>query len=246
MIFDDFVRAAGKKDMILAFQEMRHLNVLLKDLPPEEKKDNLVFFVIPGLSSKDNTTEITRRYLQTKGYKSFASGIEGGIEFTSACIDKLTANVQAARESLMPHQKLVVMGHSAGGLIARGIVKRNPDRVAAVFNLGSILKKSDKAEFAGAINIADAISHYAKGMTREDMVHFLGDLETAGSTPTVSIYSKDDTFLPSDFSISRDARVKHVRIDDSPALQNRGPSHMGLIYSQTALDTVMKMARAFG
>lgn len=90
---------------------------------------------IPGFMCSDQYTQYLTQWLQRVGYRGYASGLGQNND----CADKLVAVLlttiaQAAAET---NNKVHLIGHSLGGVLARIAATLRPDLVASVITLGS-------------------------------------------------------------------------------------------------------------
>lgn len=91
--------------------------------------------LVPGLFAADASTIELRLWLGRIGYRAYESGIGvNALPVESAIARLLTTIDRAYTETCAPVR---LIGHSLGGLIARGAALRRPDRVAQVITLGS-------------------------------------------------------------------------------------------------------------
>ena len=100
--------------------------------PPTRPSPVLVF---PGILSHDTATSLMRRTLRAEGYHAYASklGVVTGV--TPALFAKAEARLE---EVYRKHkQPVTLIGISLGGLYARVLGQRHPDKVGLVMTLGT-------------------------------------------------------------------------------------------------------------
>ena len=91
--------------------------------------------LVPGLFASDASMTELRRWLERCGYRTYESGIGVNAVRSDIAIARLVETIDRAyAETGGP---LTLIGHSLGGVIARGAALRRPDRVSHVITLGS-------------------------------------------------------------------------------------------------------------
>ena len=106
----------------------------LGPLGPRGPEDGPPALVIPGFLATDRTTMDLRRALARAGWRAhpWLLGINLGAKKRHA-----GTAVQAARRDLEDPRKVLLVGWSLGGMFARELAHRCPDKVRAVVTLGS-------------------------------------------------------------------------------------------------------------
>jgi pimeloyl-ACP methyl ester carboxylesterase len=91
--------------------------------------------LVPGFLAGDATLSALSRELRAQGHRTYRSGIRANVDCTARALDQLEARLESvvARRG----RRVTVVGHSLGGLLARGLVVRRPDLVAGIVTLGS-------------------------------------------------------------------------------------------------------------
>ncbi len=151
--------------------------------------------ILPGLSSGDQIMAPLRRCLDAKGYKSY--GWAGGINIGHN--DKTAAHLVARLHEVYAaggNQKVVIIGHSLGGLFARELARDFPDMVESIITLGAPfgMKDTDTPEMLKRVyqfinptgdlsELSDADLHARR-------------LTPPPGIPATSIYSKADGIVP--------------------------------------------------
>ncbi|MGH7947631.1 MAG: esterase/lipase family protein [Candidatus Binataceae bacterium] len=93
--------------------------------------------VLPGLFAGDPYLIPLRSWLARVGYKPLRSGIDVNPGWSEALIEELCDAIED--EYARCGAPLTLIGHSAGGLLARWVASRNPRAVRHVITLGSPL-----------------------------------------------------------------------------------------------------------
>ncbi len=151
---------------------------------PERTGDGHAVLVIPGLFGVDMLMLPMRRFLTRLGYTPYKWGL--GINMANP--EDLEALVQKVDTLYEKHQdKISVVGWSLGGLYARELAKRKPDKIRQIITTGS--------PFGGVENPNNVvwILNLLKGKVEDIWDRELID-RASEPTPvlTTSIYSKTD------------------------------------------------------
>jgi triacylglycerol lipase len=93
--------------------------------------------LVPGFMAGDGTLGLMSRHLRGAGYRTYRSRMHANLGCTAAASEALERRIEsiASRRG----RKVTILGHSLGGLIARGLAGRRPDLVEAIITLGSPL-----------------------------------------------------------------------------------------------------------
>lgn len=94
--------------------------------------------VIPGFGFGDISTTPLQVALRAVGYRVFPSQILVNIRCADATIADLVAVAERAK-AVNGDEPLLVVGHSRGGMLARGLAVRRPDLVSRVICMGAPL-----------------------------------------------------------------------------------------------------------
>lgn len=100
--------------------------------------DGRQVLVIPGFAFSDLSTLPVRLALQASGYRVVLSRIHWNVGCSDRAVDKL-ARVAAEAVERDGGRRLSVVGHSRGGMLARGLAARHPELVSRVVSLGAPL-----------------------------------------------------------------------------------------------------------
>lgn len=141
--------------------------------------------VLPGLLASDVSTLILRRYLDLLGFSTHPWGFgrnTGGVYSMREKLGQLLTSVHATTG-----RKVSLVGWSLGGVYARDLALRMPDKVRYVVTLGS--------PFAGDISATNARRIYEmlsgekiEDADLRDIQAIAGDLPV----PTSSLYTRTD------------------------------------------------------
>src|SRR5438270_2177877 len=120
---------------------VRELSALLRDpvfrgrgFP---RGDGRPVLLIPGFLSGDWALRVLHGWLGRAGYHSYLSGIVFNVKHSEGLLPALQRRVAAIQAETGSRVSLV--GHSRGGLLAKVVSQRKPDRIEQVIALGSPL-----------------------------------------------------------------------------------------------------------
>lgn len=91
--------------------------------------------LVPGFLAGDGTLALMARTLRSRGFRTYRSHIHANI----GCTLDAAAQLEARLESVAMRRgtRVQLVGHSLGGMIARGIAVRRPDLVSGIVTMGS-------------------------------------------------------------------------------------------------------------
>jgi triacylglycerol lipase len=180
--------------------------------------------LIPGFLAGDVTLYPLANWLRSRGHHVFFSGILTNTECPRRMIDRLT-NIVLERYA-RAGEKLVVIGHSLGGIYARALARRLPQCIEQVILMGSPIRDPYKHANLCVKMLALMIRH-----VREARHNCIGELATICGTeapdiPETLIYSKRDGVVDWASCIEDGPNVTTFEVDST---------HCGLPYN---LDTL--------
>lgn len=91
--------------------------------------------LIPGFFAGDASLGLMSRFLRAEGYRTYRSHIHVNIGCTLAAADHVERRIEAI--AIRRNARLTLVGHSLGGLLARGMAARRPDLVSGIVTMGS-------------------------------------------------------------------------------------------------------------
>jgi pimeloyl-ACP methyl ester carboxylesterase len=188
------------------------LRLLMRHLP---KGDGHPVIVLPGFVASDISTRPLRAVLKELGYPAYGWGLGRNLKFN----DEREAQMRALLDKVFAEnrRKVSIVGWSLGGVFARELAKRAPDKVRSVISLGSPI--TAHRDYSNARRLYDAIN----GAPEAHRAEQLAQLGQAPPAPTTSIFSKTDGVVAWRGSLQR-REHGHERIEniEVPA------SHFGL------------------
>ncbi len=91
--------------------------------------------LVPGFFAGDASLSFMARALRAQGFRTYRSMIHANV----GCTLDAAAQLEARLESIAIRRgtRVQVVGHSLGGMLARGVAVRRPDLVAGIITMGS-------------------------------------------------------------------------------------------------------------
>lgn len=91
--------------------------------------------LIPGFLAGDATLRFLGRSLREEGYRTYGAQLRANVGCTREAADLLEHRIESI--ALRRNRKVAIVGHSLGGMIARGLAARRPDLVSGIVTMGS-------------------------------------------------------------------------------------------------------------
>jgi len=91
--------------------------------------------LVPGFLAGDASLSLMARSLRRHGYRTYRSLIHANVGCTRTAAGQLEARLEAIAQRR--GTRVQVVGHSLGGMLARGLAVRRPDLVSGIVTLGS-------------------------------------------------------------------------------------------------------------
>ncbi|MDF1605385.1 alpha/beta fold hydrolase [Nocardioides sp. YIM 152315] len=91
--------------------------------------------LVPGFLAGDGTLGLMARALRARGLRTYRSHIHANIGCTRTAAEQLEARLESI--ATRRDSRVQVVGHSLGGMLARGIAARRPDLVSHLVTMGS-------------------------------------------------------------------------------------------------------------
>jgi pimeloyl-ACP methyl ester carboxylesterase len=207
-----------------ALHELGAFMLLRPWLGAAPRGDGHPVLVFPGLLASDFSTRPLRSFLKEQGYAVHGwrqgrnLGLRPGVE------DDMLARIDDLHER-HGRRKLSLVGWSLGGIYARQLAKRVPDKVRSVISLGSPFAGSPKATNAWQVY------EYTSGHSVEDHDHHsAGPLPEPPPVPTSSIFSRSDGVCAWQTCLNEEAeQVENIEVYGS---------HCGLAHHPAAVYAV--------
>lgn len=186
--------------------------------------------VIPGFLTNDLSTVVLRRYLAWLGYR--VSGWGMGVNHGK--VRPLTRSLVALAEgmALQNQRRLLLVGWSLGGFLAREVARERPDLVAGVITLGSPVEGGPKFTRAAGMyeRRGDDLDKIAEEIAAREV-------DTPLRTPVAAIFSRRDRVVAWQACIDRsNPNCEHLEV---------GATHVGLGMSGEVLRLVAERLDRF-
>jgi pimeloyl-ACP methyl ester carboxylesterase len=204
-----------------AVHELAAFMLLRPWLAAAPRGDGHPVLVFPGLLATDFSTQPLRNFLKSQGYAVHGwkqgrnLGLRAGVE--EQMLDRF-----GHLHERYDGRRLSLVGWSLGGIYARQLAKRFPDKVRMVITLGS--------PFAGTPRATNAwrVYEYASGQSVDDPdSHFASSLGEPPPVPTTSIFSRSDGICAWRTCLNREeGNVENIEVHGS---------HCGLGYHPAAV-----------
>ena len=147
--------------------------------------DGQPVLLLPGFAGGDGSTKVLRRFLTGRGFSAHPwlqgrnMGPRDGVR------RKLVERIVDLHQRY--ERKVSIVGWSLGGVYARELAKRLPDKVRQVVSLGSPF--ADIGRAGNARPLSDRLSGRRRRRSRPDLAD---QLRTPPRVPSTAIYSKTD------------------------------------------------------
>jgi pimeloyl-ACP methyl ester carboxylesterase len=91
--------------------------------------------LVPGFLAGDGTLRLMARSLRDEGFRTYRSLIRANV----GCTLNAAAQLETRLESIAQRRgtRVQVVGHSLGGMLARGLAVRRPDLISGIVTMGS-------------------------------------------------------------------------------------------------------------
>lgn len=183
--------------------------------------------LMPPYLGNDNTTVFVRKHLRSAGFKTYKWDL-GVNTINSKSLPKLIEKLDEIYEK---HQeKVSLVGWSGGGIFAKIIANRYPDKVEQLVTIGSPVW--------GVINMKTPVIRtleFLRGTKiKERSTKFINELEQIPEIPVTCIYTKTDGLIP-----WKNCMEAETYRDDIKNIEVFG-SHCGMGANATVLLSVVK------
>ena len=139
--------------------------------------------VLPGLVASDGSTRLLRRYLKGRNYDVHGWGLGRNFGPRAGVEDAMVKRIETLYQR--EGRKVSLVGWSLGGVYARLLANRLPERVRSVITLGSPFAGNPRA--TNDWRVYEGLS----GQSAEDAPR-MGYVRPTPPMPTTSIFSRSD------------------------------------------------------
>ncbi len=158
-------------------------------IPKRKKGQNKPVLLMPPYLGNDQSTKFVRKYLKAVGFKTYKWDL-GVNMISSKYLPKLVERLDEIYE--IHQEKVSLVGWSGGGIFAKIIANRYPDKVEQLITIGSPVwgVKNMKTPVVRLLE-------FLRGKTlRARNAKFLKELEEIPAVPITCIYTKTDGLVP--------------------------------------------------
>lgn len=198
--------------------------------------------LVPGFMAGDSTLRAMAAFLRREGFRTYRSQIHVNVGCTREAGDRLEQRLEsiAAKRG----RKVTIVGHSLGGMLARGVAARRPDLVEGIVALGSPVLAPGAVHrlLAWDAQLLIRLSSVGlRGLMSADC--FGGDCARASweesrlqldpQVAFTAVYSRRDGIV--DYRACLDPAARHVEVTTS---------HCGMAVDPVVMDHVLAALRA--
>ena len=91
--------------------------------------------LVPGFMAGDATLRAMNRTLRRRGFRTYRSHIHANVGCTLAAAADLETRIESI--AIKRDSRVRIVGHSLGGMLARGLAVRRPDLISGIVTMGS-------------------------------------------------------------------------------------------------------------
>lgn len=158
-------------------------------IPKKKQGNNKPVLLMPPYLGNDSSTKFVRKYLKSVGFKTYKWEL-GVNMINSKYLPKLVERLDEIYEK--HGEKVSLVGWSGGGIFAKIIANRYPDKVQQLITIGSPVWGVKNMQ-TPLVNVLE----FLRGKTlRERNAKFLRELEEIPKVPVTCIYTKTDGLVP--------------------------------------------------
>lgn len=192
--------------------------------------------LVPGFMAGDSSLAVLSGHLRRLGHRTYRSAIRANVSCTQDASERLEERIEAI--AAKRGRRVAVVGHSLGGLLARGVAARRPDLVDQIVTLGSPLLAPGAAHPLLLLDLAVIVRLQRMGLGRMmgadctggDCARLSWEQATAplvSEVGFISVFSRRDGIIDWRACLDPAARTVEVRT-----------SHLGMAYDPVVLDVV--------
>ena len=197
--------------------------------------------LVPGFMAGDSTLKAMSFFLRQQGFRTYRAQIRVNVDCTRQVAERLEARLESI--ATKRDRKVTIVGHSLGGMLARGLAARRPDLVEGIVSMGSpvlapgavhkvlswdaqVLARLTRAGFRGMMS-ADCFGGECARLSWEE-----SQLEIDPDLGFTVIYSKRDGIV--DWRACLDPAAEQIEVRTS---------HCGMAVDPIVMDHVLAALR---
>ncbi len=197
--------------------------------------------LVPGFMAGDATLKAMAMFLRHQGFRTYRSQIHVNVGCTREAADRLERRIETI--AIRRDRKVTIVGHSLGGMLARGLASRRPDLIEGIVSMGSpvlapgaihrvlawdaeMLARLTRAGFRGMMS-SDCFGGECARLSFEE-----SKLPIDPELAFTAIYSKRDGIV--DWRACLDPAAEHVEVRTS---------HVGMAVDPVVMDHVLTALR---
>ena len=167
--------------------------------------------LIPGFLAGDQTLLTMQAWLLRLGYKPELSGIRFNVRHSDVTVEGVLERLYIHHRRTK--QKVALVGHSRGGLLAKVIADRNPELVSQVIALGSPLNEQLDIHplTMAAVHAARLYNRVRYRTSGDAEIEFTEQLAAPPVVPVTSIYTRSDGVVNWKACIRPDVKTIEVK-----------------------------------
>jgi triacylglycerol lipase len=197
--------------------------------------------LVPGFMAGDSSLGPMSRSLRHQGFRTYRADIRANIGCTLAAANQLEERLEEITQRRGSRVRIV--GHSLGGMLARGVAARRPDLVAGIVTMGSpmLAPGAHHMSLARSVDLLVRLNRAGvRNVMAEDCVAGTCALESftqaraelPADVDFTAIYSRRDGIVDWRACIDPAARAVEVR-----------SSHVGMAFDPTVIAVVSAALR---
>lgn len=219
----------------------RHARGVLAYAGPHKAAATDPVLLIPGFMAGDITLKAMSAFLRRNGCRTYRSHIHVNVGCTRQAADRLERRLEAIASRR--ERKVSIVGHSLGGMLARGLAARRPDLVEGIVTMGSPVLAPGAVHHLLALNV--------EALNRLTSAGFGGLMSADCTKGACARLSFEETHTPLAVGLSftaiyskRDGIVDWKACLDPAALQVEvRTSHCGMAVDPIVMDQVLLALR---
>jgi triacylglycerol lipase len=197
--------------------------------------------LVPGFLAGDTSLALMARTLRRQGFRTYRAQIHANVGCTLTAAAQLEARIESI--AIRRGSRVQIVGHSLGGMLARGLAVRRPDLVSGIVTLGSpmLAPGAHHRSLAASVEVLVRLSRAGvPGLMSEDCV---------GGDCARQSFDESQEPVPADVSFTavyskRDGIVDwRACVDPLAVPVEVSTSHVGMALDPRVIDRVVSALR---